>query len=78
MSDINRLLCNAKTAAEVRKYLAQGADIDNTSGPLWGTPLICASRSGYFEVVQALIQAGANLTRKDHANRSALDVARER
>ncbi len=49
----------------------------NIAGEHGTTPLHCASRLGYIEVVRLLLNAGADVSARDDEDRSPLDVCPE-
>lgn len=60
----------------VHLLLGHGAELDaaDASGT---TPLMSACEEGAFDVVIALLTAGADVDRRDHAGQRAIDYARE-
>ncbi|MCG6962109.1 MAG: ankyrin repeat domain-containing protein [Acidobacteria bacterium] len=46
---------------QVRSLVEQGADIDDTEGSSYGSPLSTAARKGHLEIVRLLLDAGAEI-----------------
>lgn len=59
----------------VKDLLQSSINLECTSNTLNKTPLIYAVQHGHEEVVRELIQAGANINRKDDLGMSALNYA---
>ena len=61
---------------EIIKGSAGGADPDQHKNRRNGeTALMASARGGHYDVVRALLKAGAYVNHRDHANRTALIVA---
>jgi ankyrin repeat protein len=60
----------------VEQLLLFGANINVHYDDTGETPLILAARRGHTEIVQLLIQRGADLKQEDHDKKNALDYAR--
>ena len=59
----------------VREFILKGACVDGDSRGIT-TPLISASREGHYEIVEYLIECGADINRiQSNHNRTALDIA---
>ena len=65
-------------AKTVRKLLASGTPPDGFTSGYNSTALIAAATSGYAEVVQVLLEYGADATRKNAFGDTALMAARSR
>lgn len=61
--------------AELRRLLAEGADPNESNGPDRITPLMRAATLGDTEMVQILLEAGADPTLSDINGKTALDFA---
>lgn len=48
----------------VREFLARGADVQAEDNDSW-TALLCATKAGYFDVVQLLVDHGADIEHRD-------------
>ena len=66
----------AGEVAQVRKLIAQGANVNTQNDAGW-TPLHMAARFCHEAVVTALLVAGANKEFRDRQGRTAADLARE-
>ena len=62
---------------ETQAAIEAGADVNAKSGYDGGTPLIYAARNGNIEILNILIQAGADIGAKDDEGKTALDYAKE-
>jgi cytohesin len=56
--------CEIGNIKAVRQHLADGADVNATHGYWTTTPLHCAAYGGYNEVVELLIENGADVNAK--------------
>jgi palmitoyltransferase len=59
----------------VQYYLQRGADCNAVGGELMSTPLHWATRQGHAGIVVALVQAGADMERRDGEGCAALHLA---
>jgi len=74
----------SENLGQVKKVLASGVDINQQAeeANTWSinkgdTPLMVASRSGYFDIALALVRAGANKDIQNEYNETALTLAIE-
>ena len=63
-----------KALKTLQGLIKNGADINHKS-PLGETPLMAASRIGYFEAVNLFLNSGANINQKDNKGNTALIIA---
>lgn len=75
--DSSQLLADIKRGAEanVRAALKQGADPDTKDAKSGQSALTAAIDSGFPNMVEMLIEKGANVNERDHRNRSRLEHA---
>ena len=59
----------------VNAFLKYGADPSISSSEDDSTPLMIASKKGYFEIAKVLLEAGANLRAEDECGNTALEIA---
>ena len=60
---------------EVRRLLAEGADVNQTTRQGW-TPLMVSGSTGQPSIMHLLLRAGADISGVDHQRNSALDWTR--
>ena len=73
--------CKEGDLDEVETFIKNGCDVDGTSQIFLSygrTPLICAAGEGRFDVVKYLIDHGADVSKKDYRQRTALHYASKR
>ena len=59
----------------VKQHLAAGTDVNVKGGFADGTPLHYAAANGHKEIVELLIEKGADVKAKDEGGKTPLDVA---
>ena len=69
--------CRSKCSIFSSIIIDLGADVNSLTLES-STPLVVAAYNGRGQTVQELIRAGALLNLRDHENKTALDIARER
>ncbi len=62
---------------QVNKFLSQSVSVNSTTDNAV-TPLMIAAYNGFYEIVMALIEKGADVSAKDSYGRSALTLALEK
>lgn len=69
--------CEEGHFSTVRYYIEQGVDINFQHPEFFTTPLIEATRKGYVDIVELLLQSGAKKSIKSNFDDlTALDVAK--
>lgn len=68
--------CIVGNVEAVRKFLAQGADI-NARDEHGHTPLMLACRNCHLEVVKLLLKSGCDFTLTDRYSKKAIDIAQD-
>ena len=59
----------------VKQHIAAGTDVDAKTSYTKLTPLMNAARVGHKEIVELLIEKGADVKAKDEGGKTPLDVA---
>jgi ankyrin repeat protein len=73
--DLARLIASGRGAGELPQYLAAGGSVDAIA-PQSQMPLLhLACEHQNLEAIRALVQAGADLNRRDHYGQTALHIA---
>lgn len=68
--------CILGNVEAVRKFLAQGADI-NARDEYGNTPLMLACRNCHLDVVKFLLESGCDFTLTDRYSKKAIDIAED-
>ncbi len=68
--------CILGNVEAVRKFLAQGADI-NARDDYGNTPLMLACRNCHLDVVKFLLESGCDFTLTDRYSKKAIDIAED-
>jgi len=67
--------CIKGDVSRVKKMIKRGVDINDDGMARTTTPLMCASRNGHVEIVNLLVENGADIDFKDPMNCTALYYA---